>query len=215
MTKFLTFFAIWTIMFSTLQAPVHAIAGQWSKNGSNIYYNDGKIGIGTSAPSWKFQVNTAGNAGGFLINGDGNVQAPTSRIFQISNGVNRAIVFLANGNVGIGTIKPSRLLSVNGTILAKEVIVSTQASNWPDYVFADDYELMELDEIQAYVDANNHLPGVPSATQLEKEGVSLLEMQKLQMEKIEELTLHLIEKDEEIEALEERLDRLEYLLSLK
>ena len=159
--KLLSFLLIGTIAFSTVTAPVHAIAGQWSKDGSNIYYNDGKIGIGTSAPSWKFQVNTAGNAGGFLINGDGNVQAPTSRIFQISNGVNRAIVFLANGNVGIGTTKPSRLLSVNGTILAKEIIVSTQASNWPDYVFSDGYELMELDEIQKFVDENNHLPGIP------------------------------------------------------
>ena len=119
----------------------------------------------------------------------------------------------ANGNVGIGTDAPQEKLSVNGKIRAKEIKVET--ANWPDYVFGKEYKLPNLKETETFIKANGHLPGVPSATVAEKEGIELGEMNKVLLKKIEELTLHLIEKDKEIQALrklEERLAKLEKAL---
>ena len=79
--------------------------------------------------------------------------------------------------------------SVNGKIRAQEIKVYT---GWADYVFADNYELLTLEETEAYINENKHLPGIPSEKEIEaNEGVNLGEMQKLQMAKIEELTLYM------------------------
>ncbi|UZJ64229.1 hypothetical protein OKW96_17880 [Sphingobacterium sp. KU25419] len=102
----------------------------------------------------------------------------------------------AAGNVGIGTISPQELLSVKGNIRAHQIKVET--ANWPDYVFNDDYNLKSLDFVEKFIQANRHLPDVPKAEIVEKEGYSLNEMDKILLKKIEELTLHLIEKDKEV-----------------
>ena len=99
-------------------------------------------------------------------------------------------------SVGIGTTSTSYKLSVNGTIRAKEVIVDT---GWSDYVFDDDYPLASLSEVEAHIKEKRHLPGIPSAREVEKEGVSLGEMQSVLLAKIEELTLYQI-------AMQKRLD---------
>lgn len=105
-----------------------------------------------------------------------------------------------SGNVGIKTPTPRDYeLAVNGKIRAKEIKV--ESTNWPDYVFKPDYEKMSLQEIEAYIKNNGHLPGVPAAAEVEKEGVALGEMNKILLRKIEELTLHLIQKDKELQQL--------------
>lgn len=104
------------------------------------------------------------------------------------------------GNVGIGTTNPTQKLSVNGTIRAKEVVVET--SGWSDYVFADNYVLQPLSEVETQIKQNKHLPGIPSAQQVAESGVGLGEMQAKLLAKIEELTLHQIEQDKRIRALE-------------
>ncbi|MFD2581629.1 hypothetical protein ACFSR6_03945 [Pedobacter vanadiisoli] len=84
-------------------------------------------------------------------------------------------------------------LSVNGKIRTKEVKV--EAANWPDYVFEEGYDLGTLKGLESYIKVNKHLPGIPSAKEIEANGIAVSEMLKLQQQKIEELTLHLIEKD--------------------
>ena len=106
--------------------------------------------------------------------------------------------------LGIGTTAPKEALSVNGKIRAQEVKVET--ANWPDYVFADGYQLPSLKETAEFIEKNKHLPGVPKATEIEKDGQSLGEMNKILMRKVEELTLHLIEKDKKIEKQDEILN---------
>lgn len=103
---------------------------------------------------------------------------------------------VVHDKVGIGTADPTEKLSVNGNIRAKEIKVET--ANWPDYVFQDGYEAMSLPEIELFIKQNGHLPEIPSASEVEKEGISLGEMNKLLLKKIEELTLLLIEKNREI-----------------
>jgi hypothetical protein len=106
----------------------------------------------------------------------------------------------ANGNVGIGTTNPTHTLTVSGTIRAKEIIVE---SNWADYIFADDYQLQSLDTVEQHIKTHKHLPGIPSAQEVSANGVSLGEMQTLLLAKIEELTLHQIELNKRLRALEQ------------
>ncbi|MGJ1421064.1 hypothetical protein ACR79T_15700 [Sphingobacterium spiritivorum] len=120
---------------------------------------------------------------------------------------------MPEGNVGIGTEDPTERLSVNGNIRAKEIKVET--ANWPDYVFAEDYPLTPLPEIEAFIKANKHLPDIPWAQKITEDGLSVGEMNKLLIEKVEELTLHLIEKDKKIKIQDNMLlnimDRLQKL----
>jgi len=97
-------------------------------------------------------------------------------------------------------------IAVNGNIKAKEIKVTSSAADWPDYVFAEGYKLPSLKETAAFIDKNKHLPGVPKATEVEENGLSLGEMNRILLQKIEELTLHMIDKDKRIEALEKKLN---------
>ena len=112
-------------------------------------------------------------------------------------------LFLADdGKVGIGTQFPHAELSVNGTVLAKAVRVTTNATYWPDYVFGNDYKMMTISELESYVNENKHLPGIPSASEVEEEGsVDLGEMNTLLLQKVEELTRYIIDLQKQIDEL--------------
>ncbi len=110
-----------------------------------------------------------------------------------------------DGNVGIG-VDPDKInsaykLSVNGSIRAEEVVVET---GWADFVFEPGYQLMKLDSLEDFVKANHHLPGVPTAAEVETNGVKVGETEAKLLEKIEELTLYVIELNKKIEILENK-----------
>ena len=116
----------------------------------------------------------------------------------------------SNGNVGIGTTNPgSYKLAVNGHIRAKEVKVET---GWADFVFEDDYQLRTLGQVEQYIEENGHLPDVPAAEQVKAEGVSLGKMDALLLQKIEELTLYMIEQNKTIEAQQQQIKALQKAL---
>ncbi|WP_430906535.1 hypothetical protein [Maribacter sp. 2-571] len=115
------------------------------------------------------------------------------------------------GNVGIGTADPGAdwKLAVNGKIRAKEIKVET---DWADYVFEKDYPLPTLAEVEAHIAQKGHLINIPSAAEVEANGVELGEMNKLLLEKIEELTLYLLELNKKIETKDSKVEQLELQL---
>lgn len=108
------------------------------------------------------------------------------------------------GNVGIGTTNPTEKLEVAGTVYSREVKVEVAAGTGPDYVFEPDYDLRTLEETAAYIKTNKHLPEIPSAKEMEANGVQLGEMNMLLLKKIEELTLYILEQEKRIKKLEEK-----------
>jgi len=116
-------------------------------------------------------------------------------------------IIRSNGYVGIGTTDPKNTLSVNGTIWAKEVKVTmTDAADW---VFEDDYELKSLEEVETFINENKHLPDIPSADEFREQDMNVAEMNNKLLQKIEELTLYLIEQNKEIELLKRKMQEKE------
>lgn len=114
-------------------------------------------------------------------------------------------LFIAgNGNVGVGTTAPGTFkLAVEGKVGAREFRV-TSVNPWPDYVFHNNYQLKNLYSLEAYIRQNNHLPNIPSAQEVKQNGIELGQMNAKLLEKIEELTLYIIELNKKIDVLEKR-----------
>ncbi|MCG8307085.1 MAG: hypothetical protein MI975_06795 [Cytophagales bacterium] len=117
-------------------------------------------------------------------------------------------------NIGIGTSDTKGYrLAVAGNIITEEVKVALQ-SNWPDFVFQEDYKLNDLSNLENYIKTNKHLPNIPNAGFVAKEGYHLGEMDAKLLEKVEELTLYLIEHNKRIDRLERRNAELEKELKI-
>jgi hypothetical protein len=194
----------------------HALRVVAGTTGRVNVYPTGEVTVGTNnTPAFgRFTVETPNNSYGIShISTGGNILATNiggtsagigtfsftnMRIF--SNSVSCILIAAATGNVGIGTDNPTYKLSVNGNIRSKEVVVET---GWADYVFQKNYKLPSLRDVEKYIELNKHLPNIPSAAEIETNGLHLGDTQKKMMEKIEELTLYLIEANKRIERLEQ------------
>ena len=117
----------------------------------------------------------------------------------VTNNSTHCMTMLTNGNIGIGTSSPNYKLDVNGTIRANEIIVNTTGA---DFVFADDYQLRPLSEVKTFIQENKHLPEIKSAHEMQENGVGINELQTQLLQKIEELTLYIIQQEERIKMLE-------------
>lgn len=149
-----------------------------------------------------FGFNIAKPYAGTLPNGGGTVGTVIRQArFNIAD------QFMMNeaGNVGIGTNSlADGKLNVNGNIRAKEVKVELTGF-WPDYVFNSDHELPSLAETENFIQQHGHLPEIPKASEIEADGIPLGKMDALLLKKIEELTLHLIEQQKQITALQAKV----------
>jgi len=190
--------------------------------GSSISDNPMLMAIKSSAGVNGFLIRTHtadaghGQSAIFLSfsNGQGNGKiSMMSNMIDIRTGVNytdditnstagTSALYINNAQqVGIGTTNPgTKKLAVEGAIGARSVIVTVQ-NPWPDYVFKKDYSLPSLKSIEAYIQANAHLPGMPSAGEIVKTGLDLGYTQSKLLEKIEELTLYTIQLEKKVNEL--------------
>jgi hypothetical protein len=122
----------------------------------------------------------------------------------LSSFSNSSLSVSDNGNVGIGIATPDAKLTVNGNIHAKEVKIDLSVPP-PDYVFAPNYKLKTLQEVEEYIKKNSHLPEIPSAAEFEKNGVMLAEINMSLLKKMEEMTLYMIEQNKSIEKLKKEV----------
>ncbi len=181
--------------------------------------NTGYVGVGVADPLVRLHVDggtDVGNAsGGFLQLGAGNsynVGFDNNEIQARYNGaVSRLTLNNGGGAVQIGSaVTPTGYsFSVNGKAICEELKIQA-SSNWPDYVFHHDYKLESLGELREFIKENNHLPNIPSAVDVEKNGIEIGDMQKRMMEKIEELTLYVLQLEEKTKSLETEIAALKH-----
>ncbi len=139
-------------------------------------------------------------ANGNLFFGGGN-----SWISSTGGTKDYTMILTDSGNVGIGTTTPGvHKLAVNGTVRAKEVVVDT---GWSDFVFEEGYFLRPLEEVESHIQEHGHLPDVPSAATVESEGLPMGQAQKIMMQKIEELTLYMIDLKKENAAQQSIIEK--------
>jgi hypothetical protein len=200
-----------------------------------VINSSGNVGIGSTSPSGLLHVNTPNSTStGFLI--DYNYTGSSSSmatLIRINSSVATATAFavhrkdgsteyngftvMANGQTLIGqhgppTVHNDASLSVDGKVICRDFYVLSNAV-WPDYVFANEYKLPSLKDVQSFYNANKHLPGVPTAKEIEEKGININEMSTIQMQKIEELTIYLVQLKEEVEQLKKENELLKNKLN--
>ncbi|MGD9200464.1 MAG: hypothetical protein PVI26_02785 [Chitinispirillia bacterium] len=183
LSRSLSSFSVFCIVIITINSS--DVFSQRNDNRSDIHNtNSGNTGIETTNPSGR------------------------SHVYRDSIKVLADLT--VHGKVGIGRINTgSCKLAVEGTIGAREVIVTTDT--FPDYVFSKDYKLKPLDQVEGYINKNQHLPGIYSADEVKENGISVGKMQVKLLEKIEELTLYMIALEKRNKILEARIDEMEKL----
>lgn len=168
---------------------------------------EGNVGIGTEYPQSKLQIKTSSLFGdGIILETSDGLK---SRIYPFKLGDAPILAFKGDGaSAGLyyvfGVYK-DKAIAVNLEVLHS---LTVNGQSVPDYVFDDDYKLKTLDEVEKFIKENKHLPEVPSAKEIEEKGMDVGQMLKLHLKKLEELTLHLIEKNKENKALKEEIKSL-------
>ena len=100
-------------------------------------------------------------------------------------------------------------MDVIGTIRAREILVNLDGVGGADFVFDNNYRLRPLSEVQSFIQENRHLPEIQSAAEMQQNGVSVNELQFQLLQKIEELTLYIIEQDKQIQELQQKVEKWE------
>jgi hypothetical protein len=164
---------------------------------------------GVANTAHKFTIlNPALIAGSNIATFD-NGAAPLVRIDKDGNLFATQKLLIGNNDLAkVG----SYALAVNGDVLAKKVRISISNTFWPDYVFQEKYELPKLSDLEKYIKLNQHLPEIPSALEVEKNGIDLGENQTMLLKKIEELTLILIDQNKRLDQQSDKISQLEKVI---
>lgn len=203
-----------------------------SFSASSFAFAQGNVGIGTTTPP------TVGNYGVLALNGrvpsqggylslmtNGtetgsiaantqlNINAASGIVTQFYTGSTPTLQISSGGNILINQISQANTgykLDVNGGIRSSSIVVNTTGA---DFVFANDYKLPNLSDLQKYIGQNHHLPEIPSADEMQKDGMNVGELNTKLLQKVEELTLYLIEEQKLQKAQAEKIARLEQALA--
>lgn len=206
-----------------------------------VHFKDSRLGIGTASPDTKLEIRgdqnsipTLGTAaqGQFKIKANNNaLEIGVTNVFNgrvaslqsrhssesYADNFGKLLLNPLGGQVGVGTSDMgSHKLAVEGSIGAREIKV--EATGWSDFVFEKEYNLPTLKEVEEHIHKKGHLKDIPSAADVEENGIFLGEMDSKLLQKIEELTLYTIQQEKEIERLkllEKRLVEIEELLKVK
>jgi hypothetical protein len=183
--------------------------GNYAQHVIYASYATGYVGIGTVSPGAPLETYTGNSTlpglrlrryptGAYYtdLSHTVNANGVDGLAVLVGNGTatNEIVRFNANGNVGIGTANPQYLLSVKGTIGTQELVVTN--TGWSDYVFRPGYRLLPLSQVKTFIDAHHHLPDIPSEDEVKENGANVGEMQAKLLAKIEELTLYMIEAEQ-------------------
>jgi hypothetical protein len=150
------------------------------------------------AGAWHTEGNTADSTHVLGTVNDGPLRLMTDSIVRLT--------ITPTGQVGIGidTVPDGYLMAVNGRIIAEEIEVKLQG-DWPDFVFEEGYQLPPLDSVNGFIQQNGHLPGFPSARQMHARGsMASGQMVTALVQKVEELTLYVIQLQQQVRALEQQ-----------
>ncbi|MCF0074050.1 hypothetical protein LZD49_26445 [Dyadobacter sp. CY261] len=203
------------------------------------YYNAGgsyNVAIGFGAGSGPGPATTSGSYNVFLGNQAGYNETGSNKLYIANSNTATPLIYgefptaspsyvgklVFNTRVGVGIMAlPNSVMVgttstdvsaykmfVDGGLVTRELVI-TGAGAWADYVFANDYKLKSLNEVEAFIKTNGHLPNIPAAKEVEKWGINVGEMSRLQQEKIEELTLYMIEQNKKLESNEDLLTELD------
>ncbi|MCG2617753.1 DUF3450 domain-containing protein [Terrimonas sp. NA20] len=186
---------------------------------------NGNVGVNTTDPDEKLvvyggnlKIFSGGAEGARLIwrGGVNGLQEYRTRVgtdgnldFFTTEGNHSTLTLTQDRNVGIGTMDPKGYkLAVAGNMIAEKIKVKAYA-NWPDYVFDSSYILPSLKDVESFILKNKHLPGIPSAGSMRENGIDLADNQAALLQKIEELTLYLIDQEKEKTEQKNRIDKQE------
>jgi len=214
--------------FGAPAAKLH-VAGDVRITGTKLHVaQNGNVGIGTNTPDARLDIRNSDGGPALSVENAGVVAigpfltetSPNATLylgddrnhyiqsnwneglsFSTYGAVDAMVIQENTGKVGIGVgaehIFGEGMLEVNGTIRSRRVVV--ELTGWPDFVFAQDYRLRSLSEVEKFIKESGHLPDVPSAKEIETNGLDLGDLVKLQMRKIEELTLYVIDLEKKLE----------------
>jgi hypothetical protein len=163
-------------------------------------------------------INTGGNGEVLRLDGTnpniGFYQSGVYKSFlsqsgsELFMGNNAGRVHLDGTQIAIGSVNSNASaykLTVSGKIICEELKVELYA-NWPDYVFNDEYDLQPIQELKSFIATNNHLPNIPKASEVAENGLEVGEMNRKLLEKVEELTLYIIQLQDQIDEIKQQMN---------
>ena len=160
-----------------------------------------------NAEYFTFENNQVGtySIGWYIIPGSAEARLSGFGGIKLFTGNQPRLKISYNGNIAIGDITPQAKLHVDGSVIASSILVQAQTA---DFVFDSNYLLMNLSELKTFIEKHKHLPDIPSAEEMDESGVDLATMNKLLLQKVEELTLYLLDQQDQITKLSDEVRNL-------